>query len=209
MPLVWRRLLLPPLAALPLLLAPPAHADEGDQPPDDLISNLGSLIIPSPAKPQPDPQPPPAAPAPPPAPPPPPPPAPDVLAVQFALGQVGLPYAWGGDGPPKDPGYDCSGLVHRAYAQAYDQTGGRPGEIPRTADGFSRWGQSIGLHEVNAGDLLVWNYNGGKADHVAMVTGRSPNEIVEAGDPSTGVRVRHLRPSEPGLIGAVRPPRTG
>ncbi len=205
-----RRWLLLPITAL-LLLAPvtPALADE-DSGSGDLIGIVGDLVSPAPEEPEPEPPPQPEEP-PPPAdpPPPPPPPAPDDLAVQFALEQVGKPYTWGGDGPPEDPGYDCSGLVHRAYAQAYDRTGGRPGDIPRTADSFSRWGQPIGLDSINTGDLLFWDYDGGAIDHVAMFTGRSATQIVEASNPDTGVRVRELRHGESGLVGAIRPPRTG
>ena len=39
-----------------------------------------------------------------------------LVAVQFALGQVGIPYGWGAE----DPGvaFDCSGLVQAAWAAA-------------------------------------------------------------------------------------------
>lgn len=36
-------------------------------------------------------------------------------AVRFACAQLGKPYVWGGNG---DPGFDCSGLTHAAYAAA-------------------------------------------------------------------------------------------
>src|SRR5262249_15130555 len=36
-----------------------------------------------------------------------------LTAVTFACAQLGKPYTWGGNG---NPGYDCSGLTHAAYA---------------------------------------------------------------------------------------------
>jgi cell wall-associated NlpC family hydrolase len=56
-----------------------------------------------------------------------------LVAVAFACAQLGKPYVWGGNG---NPGFDCSGLTHAAYAAA-DIT------IPRTAQ-----------TQYNAGPLL-------------------------------------------------------
>ena len=40
-------------------------------------------------------------------------------AINFACGQTGLPYVWGGDGPAAgDAGFDCSGLTQAAYNAA-------------------------------------------------------------------------------------------
>ncbi|MDT7581023.1 MAG: hypothetical protein QOK35_2287, partial [Pseudonocardiales bacterium] len=41
------------------------------------------------------------------------------VAITTAMGQLGLPYVWGGDGPTNgDAGFDCSGLTTFAYAAA-------------------------------------------------------------------------------------------
>ncbi|SCF72804.1 NlpC/P60 family protein [Streptomyces sp. MnatMP-M27] len=40
-------------------------------------------------------------------------------AIDYAEGQLGLPYVWGGNGPEDgDAGFDCSGLTKAAYATA-------------------------------------------------------------------------------------------
>ena len=84
-------------------------------------------------------------------------------AVAAARSKLGQPYALGGTG---DGGWDCSGLVQFAMAQAgvtlprtsYDQFGvgtrGRPRLDP-------------------AGDLVFFNANGPGASHVAIATGNS------------------------------------
>jgi cell wall-associated NlpC family hydrolase len=56
-----------------------------------------------------------------------------LIVVAFTCAQLGKPYVWGGNG---DPGFDCSGLTHAAYAAAGIT-------IPRTAQ-----------TQYNAGPLL-------------------------------------------------------
>ncbi|WP_019202505.1 C40 family peptidase [Tsukamurella sp. 1534] len=86
-------------------------------------------------------------------------------AVQAALTQVGVPYAWGGTSP--GVGLDCSGLTQWAYRQAGI-------ELPRIADAQSVGAQVSGA-DLQPGDLAVWD------GHVAMVIGNGL--MVEAGDP--------------------------
>jgi hypothetical protein len=50
----------------------------------------------------------------------------DFAAINYACGQRGLPYVWGGNGTV-DGGFDCSGLTTAAYAAAAIT-------LPRTAD---------------------------------------------------------------------------
>jgi cell wall-associated NlpC family hydrolase len=68
------------------------------------------------------------------------------IAVEFALGQVGKPYIWGGTGPY---GFDCSGLALAAWAAAGVQ-------LPRVAAAQYWSGPHVPLSEVEPGDLIFW-----------------------------------------------------
>lgn len=103
------------------------------------------------------------------------PPGPDA-AVEYALGQVGKPYVWGGAGPH---GFDCSGLVMRAW-----QAGGV--ELPHYAADQWRYGHPISRDELRAGDL-VFLYDLG---HVQLYTGNGM--VVHAPTPGSTVRVVSL-----------------
>jgi cell wall-associated NlpC family hydrolase len=54
-----------------------------------------------------------------------------LAAINFACGQRGLPYVWGGNG-----GFDCSGLISAAYKAAGIA-------LPRTADSQFRAGPHV------------------------------------------------------------------
>ncbi|BDH58798.1 C40 family peptidase [Tsukamurella sp. PLM1] len=86
-------------------------------------------------------------------------------AVQAALTQLGVPYAWGGTTP--GVGLDCSGFTQWAYRQAGI-------ELPRLAD-QQAVGFSVSASDLRPGDLAVWS------GHVAMVIG--DGRMIEAGDP--------------------------
>ncbi|TWS19250.1 NlpC/P60 family protein [Tsukamurella asaccharolytica] len=86
-------------------------------------------------------------------------------AVQAALTQLGVPYAWGGTTP--GVGLDCSGFTQWAYRQAGI-------ELPRLAN-EQGVGAAVSAGQVQPGDLAVWE------GHVAMVIG--DGRMVEAGDP--------------------------
>ncbi|MFC3998120.1 NlpC/P60 family protein [Nocardiopsis sediminis] len=101
-------------------------------------------------------------------------------AIEYARDQVGKPYIWGGNGPA---GYDCSGLLWRAYEAA-----GLPAEHLAT-----RWttrtlfamdaAQEITLDQARPGDLILSGRGGdGMPSHVSMVTGRQGGRltVVEA-----------------------------
>jgi cell wall-associated NlpC family hydrolase len=98
-------------------------------------------------------------------------------AAFLALGLVGTPYRYGGNTP--EAGFDCSGLIGYVYMQS---AGISP---PRTVAQMSRWGQSVSVSELRAGDLLIFG-SGGSPSHAAIHAGES--RFVHA--PSTGGTVR-------------------
>ena len=120
-------------------------------------------------------------------------------AARAAVSQIGVPYVWGGETPGQ--GFDCSGLVQWAWAQAGVS-------IPRTTE--QQWAQlpHVSLHDLQPGDLIYYfNLDGDNAvDHVVMYTGSGPwgsSTIVQAAH--TGTNIAYSPLFTYGLIGAVRP----
>ena len=97
-------------------------------------------------------------------------------AVAFVFKQLGCPYSYGSTGPCS-VGFDCSGLVSKAWAAAGIT-------IPR--DTYSQWAALPHISEsaIQPGDLLYYNGIG----HVAMYIGN--DMIIDA--PSAGQPVREL-----------------
>jgi peptidoglycan DL-endopeptidase CwlO len=110
-------------------------------------------------------------------------------AVSSALSQLGTPYVPGGAAPG---GFDCSGLVSWAYAQA-----GHPG-LPHFTGALWTAGTRVASQsELAPGDLVFFN----SLDHVGMYIGGG--QFVEA--PHTGDVVKVVRMSARGdYLGAVR-----
>jgi cell wall-associated NlpC family hydrolase len=108
-------------------------------------------------------------------------------AVRAALGQLGVPYVWGGTAP--GVGLDCSGLTQYAYGE-----GGL--EIPRTSREQDIGAEVPSADQLLPGDLVCWE------GHVAMYIGNG--QIVEAGDP---VHTGPLRTTNAGMpfVGFYRP----
>jgi hypothetical protein len=111
------------------------------------------------------------------------------IAVRAALGQLGVPYQWGGTSPGH--GLDCSGLTQYAYGQAGVH-------IPRTAS-TQTVGMKVSKDQLQPGDLVIWS------GHVAMYIG--DGKMVE--EPHTGsvchiVPLRSTNAGEP-LLGYYRP----
>ena len=119
-------------------------------------------------------------------------PAPSSLgsaAVNYAVGQLGTPYVWGGAAPG---GFDCSGLVVWAFAQA-----GRPG-LPHYTGSLWTSGMRINSQaDLAPGDLVFSNGLG----HMGMYIGN--DQFVHA--PHTGdvVKISTLS-TYGGYLGAVR-----
>jgi len=84
-------------------------------------------------------------------------------AVAAARSKLGQPYALGGE---SDGGWDCSGLVQFAMAQAGVT-------VPRTSFDQFGVGTAVDRASIQAGDLVFFNANGPGASHVAIATGNS------------------------------------
>lgn len=74
--------------------------------------------------------------------------------------QVGVPYRYGGN---TASGFDCSGLVHYAYANA-----GR--RVPRTTADLWRQARPVGAENLEVGDILFFDIEG-KVGHVGLYLG--------------------------------------
>jgi cell wall-associated NlpC family hydrolase len=100
-------------------------------------------------------------------------------AIAYAEHQIGCPYVWAGTGPCS-AGFDCSGLVYRAYRL--------PWNLRTAAD------QWFGLRHVKdpvAGDLVFFaGADGTDTDpgHVAMVLNPARHTMIEAY--ATGFNIR-------------------
>ena len=99
--------------------------------------------------------------------------------VAAAMSQLGVPYVWGGSSPS---GFDCSGLVVWAYAQA-----GRSG-LPHYTGALWQMGVAISYSQLQSGDLVFF-YGGG---HMGIYIGGG--QFVHA--PHTGdvVKVSDMSP---------------
>ncbi|MBB5890455.1 C40 family peptidase [Kutzneria kofuensis] len=98
-------------------------------------------------------------------------------AMQAALSQRGVPYQWGGE--TKDVGFDCSGLMQWAWAQAGIS-------IPRSAAAQYGPGRSVSRDALQAGDLVFFGSTASNIYHVGMMV--SPTEMVHA--PTQGETVK-------------------
>ncbi len=112
--------------------------------------------------------------------------------MRFACAQLGKPYVWGGTG---QPGFDCSGLTHAAYAAASL-------DIPRTAQTQYNAGPLLAAGEpLQPGDLVFFGVPG-SIHHVGISLGGTL--IIDAPDVGQSVKVEDLR-SFPDYAGASRP----
>jgi cell wall-associated NlpC family hydrolase len=121
--------------------------------------------------------------------------APEIgTVIRAAESKIGMPYVWGGESDAEG-GYDCSGLVQYAFAQAGIK-------MPRTADiqAFTGWRLPYG--QARPGDLLTWKndptFNG--VSHIAIYLG--DNKMVVA--PHTGTDVQIQTVYMANFWGAIR-----
>jgi cell wall-associated NlpC family hydrolase len=121
-------------------------------------------------------------------------PIPPVLnsAVWAAASEVGVPYVWGGETPlpATNAGFDCSGLVQWAYAQAGIV-------LPRTAQQQHDAITPVPAALAQPGDLVFWNDGTTSVQHVAIYVGAGI--VLEA--PSTGSVVSYAPLWPQGLVG--------
>jgi cell wall-associated NlpC family hydrolase len=120
-------------------------------------------------------------------------------AVKEAESQIGVPYVWGGETP--HVGFDCSGLVQWAWAQAGIS-------IPRTTE--AQWPDMVHvlLTQLQPGDLLYYyNLDGDhEIDHVVMYVGSGPWGVdTTIAAPYTGTDVELAPLFTAGLYGAAHP----
>ena len=87
------------------------------------------------------------------------------MAINYACGQLGLPYVWGGNGPANgDAGFDCSGLTMAAYNAAGIS-------LPRTAQAQYNTGHLVPVRKpLLPGDLVFYG-TPDKVHHVGLYIG--------------------------------------
>jgi cell wall-associated NlpC family hydrolase len=125
-----------------------------------------------------------------------------LTAINYACGQRGLPYLWGGDGPDHgDAGFDCSGLTTAAYAAAGIT-------LPRTAQTQYLAGPPIPPGApLLPGDLLFYGTPGTSATarihHVALYLGAG--QMINAPRFGQPVQVDPYRWNGDDYAGATRP----
>ncbi len=115
-----------------------------------------------------------------------------VVAVEWALAQIGTPYVWGGESP--GVGFDCSGLVQAAYAVAGVS-------LPRVAqDQYDATPKLAAGQALAPGDLVFFGDGPAAIDHVGLFVGNVDGEDVMVDAPYTGADVR--AESFPAIVGA-------
>jgi cell wall-associated NlpC family hydrolase len=105
-----------------------------------------------------------------------------VVALQWALAQIGTPYVWGGETP--GAGFDCSGLAQAAYAVAGIR-------LPRVAqDQYDGTAKVPPGSPLEPGDLVFFGAGPSSIDHVGLYAGVVDGQSVMVDAPHTGADVR-------------------
>jgi cell wall-associated NlpC family hydrolase len=119
-------------------------------------------------------------------------------AINYACGQLGLPYVWGGNGPAAGhAGFDCSGLTKAAYAAAGVT-------LPRTAHAQYHAGPHVPSNEpLLPGDLVFYGNPNTKIHHVGLYIG--DGKMINAPTFGKPVQIEDHRHPRDQYAGAVRP----
>lgn len=119
------------------------------------------------------------------------------LAINFACGQLGLPYVWGGNGPSAGhAGFDCSGLTKAAYDAAGVS-------LPRTAQTQYNAGPLVPAGQpLLPGDLLFYG-TPSNVHHVGLYLGAG--QMVHAPDFGQSIKIAPYRWSGDDYLAASRP----
>lgn len=112
--------------------------------------------------------------------------------LHFAQHQLGVPYTWGGT--TRQGGFDCSGLIWRAYRKA-GYTG-----IGRTTYEQIHQGIGVGMHDLQPGDIVFPS-----REHEGLYIGNGM--VIEA--PHTGDHVKVIPLAQFGFMTARRLVRGG
>ncbi len=105
--------------------------------------------------------------------------------VQTALDNMGAPYRWGGT---DQNGFDCSGLIHHAYAE-------NGIILPRVSRDQARTGQFVEprIDQIRPGDILGFAVEGTRVTHVGLYVG--DGQFIHSA--SGGVSLSSLTSSDP------------
>ncbi|GAA3040874.1 NlpC/P60 family protein [Actinokineospora globicatena] len=122
-----------------------------------------------------------------------------LTAINYACGQRGLPYQWGGNGPSQgDAGFDCSGLTTAAYAAAGIV-------LPRTAHTQFHAGPRVPDGQpLLPGDLVFYG-TPTKIHHVGLYLGGGL--MIDAPEFGQVVKIEPYRYNGDDYAGATRPTR--
>lgn len=118
-------------------------------------------------------------------------------AIDYAHGQLGIPYQWAGDGPGVNGsiGFDCSGLTQAAYQAAGIA-------LPRTAQAqYDATAKIPAGAALAPGDLVFYGTSATAITHVGLYIGNGL--MIDA--PHTGAVVRIEAYTWSDYIGATRP----
>ncbi|MFF4257925.1 NlpC/P60 family protein [Streptomyces sp. NPDC001663] len=121
-----------------------------------------------------------------------------LTAINYAIGQLRLPYVWGGNGPAAgDAGFDCSGLTKAAYAAAGIA-------LPRTAQQQFDAGPRVADPSALApGDLLFYGRTPNGIHHVGVYIGGG--QMIDAPGRGKVIRIGPYRYPGDDYAGATRP----